>query len=71
MKFAIDVMSAYSDDAAKQKTLLGSYESQLAEYRADQAKERKRANKKAKAEAQAKAEAEAEAKAEAAKKGGS
>lgn len=56
VKLAIDVMSAYRDDPAKQKTLLGSYESQLAEYRAEQAKNRKRAEKKAKAEA-AKAEA--------------
>lgn len=64
VKFAIDVMSAYRDDPAKLKTLLGSYESQLAEYRAEAAKERKR-EKKAKAEAEAKAKAEADAKAKA------
>jgi hypothetical protein len=69
VSFAIDVMSAYRNDPAKQKTLLGSYESQLAEYRAELAKNRKRAEKKAKAEA-AKGEAtEAEAaKGEAVKK---
>jgi hypothetical protein len=60
VKFAIDVSSAYRADPAKQKTLLGSYESQLAEYRADQAKERKRAAKKTKADADA-AQAEADA----------
>jgi hypothetical protein len=60
VQLAIDVSSAYRADPAKQKTLLGSYESQLAEYRADQAKARKRAAKKAKAEAEApKPEAEA------------
>jgi hypothetical protein len=63
VQFAIDVSAAYRADPAKQKTLLGSYESQLAEYRADQAKERKRAAKKAEAEADAaKAEADAAAK---------
>lgn len=63
VQLAIDVSSAYRTDLAKQKTLLGSYESQLAEYRADQAKERKRAAKKTKAEADAtKAEADAAAK---------
>ena len=68
VQFAIDVSSAYRADPAKQKTLLGSYESQLAEYRADQAKERKRAAKKTQDEANAaKAKADADA---AAKKGG-
>ena len=63
VQLAIDVSSAYRTDPAKQKTLLGSYESQLAEYRADQAKARKRAAKKTKAEADAtKAEADAAAK---------
>lgn len=63
VQLAIDVSSAYRADPAKQKTLLGSYESQLAEYRADQAKERKRAAAKAKAAAAAaKAEADAAAK---------
>jgi len=37
VQLAIDVSSAYRTDPAKQKTLLGSYESQLAEYRSDQA----------------------------------
>lgn len=60
VQLAIDVSSAYRADPAKQKTLLGSYESQLAEYRADQAKARKRAAKKTKAEADTlKAEADA------------
>ncbi|MFS8068980.1 MAG: hypothetical protein ACMG6S_21675 [Byssovorax sp.] len=59
VKFAIDVSSAYRADPAKQKTLLGSYDSQLAEYRVDQAKARKRAAKKSEAEApKAKAEGE-------------
>jgi hypothetical protein len=63
VQLAIDVSSAYRADPAKQKTLLGSYESQLAEYREDQAKERKRAAKKAQAEADAaKAETDAAAK---------
>ncbi len=61
VQLAIDVSSAYRADPAKQKTLLGSYESQLAEYRADQAKERKRAAARAKATAAAKAKAEADA----------
>ncbi|APR80605.1 Hypothetical protein A7982_05952 [Minicystis rosea] len=65
MKLAIDVMSAYRDDPAKQKTLLGSYESQLAEHRAELSKSRKRAEKKAKAEA---AKRDGEAKNDAAKK---
>lgn len=65
VQLAIDVSSAYRTDPAKQKTLLGSYESQLAECRADQAKARKRAAKKTQDEADA-ARAEAEA---AAKKG--
>ncbi len=55
VQLAIDVSSAYRADPAKQKTLLGSYESQLAEYREDQAKARKRAAKtKAQADAAAK-----------------
>ena len=63
VQLAIDVSSAYRTDPAKQKTLLGSYESQLAEYRSDQAKARKRAAKKTQDEADAaKAEAEATAK---------
>jgi hypothetical protein len=63
VQLAIDVSSAYRADPAKQKTLLGSYESQLAEYREDQAKARKRAAKKAQAEADAaKAETDVAAK---------
>jgi hypothetical protein len=55
VQLAIDVSSTYRADPAKQKTLLGSYESQLAEYRADQVKARKRAAKtKAEADATAK-----------------
>jgi hypothetical protein len=46
VQLAIDVASAYRADPAKQKTLLGSYASQLAEYPADQAKTRRRAPKK-------------------------
>ena len=53
VQLAIDVSSAYRADPAKQKTLLGSYESQLAEYRKDQAKARTRAAKKTEAEADA------------------
>jgi hypothetical protein len=45
VQLAIDVSSAYRTDAAKQKTLLGSYESRLAEYRSNQAKARKRGEK--------------------------
>lgn len=68
LQFAIDVSSAYRDDPATRETLLGSYERQLAEYRADQAKDRKKekaAEEKAKADAEAKAKADAEAKAKA------
>jgi hypothetical protein len=62
VQLAIDVSSAYRADPAKQKTLLGSYESQLAEHRADQAKERKRAAARAKTvAAAARTEAEADA----------
>jgi hypothetical protein len=53
VQFAIDVSSAFRADPATRQTLLGSYESQLIEYRSDQAKARKRAAKKAKAEAAA------------------
>lgn len=53
VEFAVDVSSAYRNDPAKQKTLLGSYESELAAYRADQAKARKRAAQVTKAEADA------------------
>lgn len=51
VQLAIDVTSTYRADLVKQKTLLGSYESQLAEYRADQAKARKRAKAKTGADA--------------------
>lgn len=51
VQFAIDVSSAYRADAATRQTLLGSYERQLAEYRGDQAKARKRSAKKAKSDA--------------------
>jgi hypothetical protein len=50
VQFAIDVSSTYRADPAMLETLLGSYERQLAEYRSDQVKARKRAAKKAKAE---------------------
>jgi hypothetical protein len=53
VQFAIDVSSAYKKDAATRKTLLGPYDSQLAQYRVDQAKERKRSVEKKKAEIEA------------------
>lgn len=64
VQFAIDVSSAYRDNPAVKQTLLGGYESQLAEYRAAQAKARGK-EKAAAAEAEAKAKAEAEEKARA------
>lgn len=62
--FAIDVNAAFRDDPATRMTLVGAYESQLGEHRADMAKLRKRVR------AEAKAKAEAEAKAGEKKNGG-
>jgi hypothetical protein len=47
VQFAIDVSSTFRADPTTRQTLLGSYESQLADHRSDQAKARKRAAKKA------------------------
>lgn len=58
--FAATVVAAHAADPAAQKALLGTYDKQLEEHRADKARARRRA-RKAQAEALKKAQAEAQA----------